>query len=253
MAEQGFEFNENWQAWCLLCKKSLERPYRTDNALCTFCMNRYRNEAFFSPIVESELASSFVTIIPEAKSIPEELVQYGCRDLLLRFRGRLKEPKNVLEKLFRARLHIPCGQPALFEMEHLARFSGLGATWVLDMSPYTWSGTHKDLRSWAILSQAIEHDVQHIALWTAGNAGLGGKLRPRYYGEGRKRILRGQHPGLPLKMKKAYHRGTPYFFALQAGRLSLASRCFFASCCCLHLSSNVMRLFPKFLVKKSLR
>lgn len=172
MAEQGFEFNENWQAWCLLCKKSLERPYRTDNAFCKVCMNLYRNEPFFKPIDEDELASSFVTIIPEAKKIPKELVQRGCKDLLLRSHGRLKEPRGVLEELFRAKLHIPCGQPALFEMEHLARFSGIGGAWVLDMSPYTWSGTHKDLRSWAILSQAIEHDVSHIALWTAGNAGL---------------------------------------------------------------------------------
>ncbi len=172
MAEQGFEFNENWQAWCLLCKKSLERPYRTDDVFCKVCMNRYRNEKFFKPIDEHELASSFVTIIPEAKNIPEELVQCGCTDLLLRSRGHLEEPANRLKKLFLAKLHISCGQPALFEMEHLARFSGLGGTWVLDMSPYTWSGTHKDLRSWAILSQAIEHDVQHLALWTAGNAGL---------------------------------------------------------------------------------
>lgn len=172
MAEQGFEFNESWQAWCLVCRKSLERSYRTNDALCTACINRYRNEAFFSPIAEAELASSFATIIPEAKNIPEELVQRGCRDLLLRLRGRLEEPRELLKKSFRAKLHIPCGQPALFEMEHLARFSGLGGTWVLDMSPYTWSGTHKDLRSWAVLSQAIEHEVQHLALWTAGNAGL---------------------------------------------------------------------------------
>ncbi|TSC72828.1 MAG: hypothetical protein G01um101438_227 [Parcubacteria group bacterium Gr01-1014_38] len=172
MAELGFEFNENWQAWCLVCRKSLERPYRTNDALCTTCMNRYRSHEFFSPIAEAELASSFVTIIPEAKDIPEVLLQYGCRDLLLRSRGRLKEPRDALKELFQAKLHVPCGQPALFEMEHLARFSGLGGTWVLDMSPYTWSGTHKDLRSWAVLSQAIEHDVQHLALWTAGNAGL---------------------------------------------------------------------------------
>lgn len=172
MAEQGFEFNENWQAWCLVCRKLLGRPYRTSDALCTACINRYRNETFFSPIAEAELASSFVTIIPEAKNIPEALLRHGCRDLLLRSRGRLKNPGELLKELFPAKLHIPCGQPALFEVEHLAHFSGLGGTWVLDMSPYTWSGTHKDLRSWAVLSQAIEHDVQHLALWTAGNAGF---------------------------------------------------------------------------------
>ncbi|TSC71870.1 MAG: hypothetical protein G01um101438_873 [Parcubacteria group bacterium Gr01-1014_38] len=174
MAEQGFEFDtDQWQAWCLLCGRSRGVPYNTADSLCPDCVEQYQDARFFRRILRSNLALSFTTIIPEPKRIPADLFTRGCKDLFLRkSRGLLRDPWDLLPYLFPADLRIPCGQPALFKMPHLAQFAGLGQTWVLDMSTYGLSGTHKDLRSWAVLSKAIEHDIKHLALWTAGNAGL---------------------------------------------------------------------------------
>jgi len=174
MAEQGFEFNaDQWQAWCLLCGKSRSTSYNTADSLCPDCIERYQDTFFFRRIPRSSLALSFTTIIPEPKSIPAVIFQRGYKDLFLRkSRGVLRYPRELLKELFPGELDIPCGQPTLFKMPHLAQFAGLGQTWVLDMSTYGLSGTHKDLRSWAVLSKAIEHDIKHLALWTAGNAGL---------------------------------------------------------------------------------
>ncbi len=171
MAEQPFSFSKQWQARCFLCGASYER-YRTDDRHCKQCQDRYRQHKFFRDV--SDLASCFATIMPEAEGINERLLRRGFRDLFLG--SSVGDSDLILRMLFGKgvfshELSLPCGQPVLFEIKHLAQFAGFKSAWTLDLSPYIWSGTLKDLRSWAVLSLAIEHRIKHLALWTAGNAG----------------------------------------------------------------------------------
>lgn len=169
MAEQAFKFNTQWQSQCFLCGASYER-YDTAKRLCEQCADRYRHHKFFRDV--SDLASCFVTILPATESVNRKVLSRGSRDLFLGSSDGGSNPWNLLKEAFPSRLSLPCGQPVLSEMKHLAQFAGFKSAWALDLSPYIWSGTLKDLRSWAVLSLAIEHNINHLALWTAGNAGF---------------------------------------------------------------------------------
>src|SRR5258706_10734229 len=71
-----------------------------------------------------------------------------------------------------ANLGLSLGRPTVYRC---ARLEGVGAfakVYVLDMSTFYWSHTLKDPRSWAILNVAIAKGIRHLALYTAGNAGI---------------------------------------------------------------------------------
>lgn len=168
MGEPAFEFGELWQSRCFVCRASYPR-YNTAKRLCEHCMDRYGQHPFFRDV--PELHRCFVTIMPEAM-IEQDALHRGFTDLLLGVGSHDKAPREVLDLIFPQDPQLPCGQPVLLNAPHLEQFSGLGGVWTLDLSPYIWSGTLKDLRSWAVLSLAIEHQINHLAVWTAGNAGL---------------------------------------------------------------------------------
>ena len=71
-----------------------------------------------------------------------------------------------------ANLGLRLGQPTLYRLEDFEKWAGFERIWVLDMSTYLWSHTLKDVRSWAILNAALEAEAHHLALYTAGNAGI---------------------------------------------------------------------------------
>lgn len=180
----GVRFNDQWQGRCFICPEIYE-PYRTDKLLCDKCLPSYKHKQppikFFEDVSKPELF--FGTILPEVKGLDETKLHWGFKDVFLSGDKEEKnaEPREFLKSVFKNPLSLPCGQPSFLPAPALAEFSGLGGVWVLDMSPYIWSGTHKDLRSWAILSTAIEHEIKHLALWTAGNAGLSlAKMVHRY-------------------------------------------------------------------------
>ena len=168
MAEQTFQFGEQWHGRCFVCGE-VYKNYHTGDRVCEKCTERYRKNHFFRDV--HDLSSCFVTILPETESIMGEDMHKGFDDLFLASGQGNANPRELLEKVFTYKLLLPCGQPSLFEMKHLAQFAGIGNTWVLDLSPYIWSGTLKDLRSWAVMSLAVEHKIKNLALWTAGNAG----------------------------------------------------------------------------------
>lgn len=168
MAEPMFEFGEQWHGRCFVCGVIYQR-YGTAERLCSQCMDRYRHHKFFQDV--SDLASCFVTIVPEIE-IPSGDLIHEFSDIFLGSGGEARNPREILENAFPQEPRLPCGQPKLFQDPPLARFAGFGSAWILDLSPYIWSGTHKDLRSWAVLSVAIEQKINYLAIWTAGNAGL---------------------------------------------------------------------------------
>lgn len=168
----NFQFGNQWIGKCFVCKKE-DDEYNTSRLLCETCVERYNDHSFFVNVLK-RLPSFFATILPEVKDIKEEDLHQGFKDILISS-GHDRadaEPRRFFKSFFRRKLRLPCGQPSLFEVKSLAEFSGLGGVWTLDLSPYVWSGTLKDLKSWAVLSLAIERNIKHLALWTAGNAGL---------------------------------------------------------------------------------
>lgn len=169
MAELGFKFGAQWHGLCFLCKAEY-RPYSTAERICKSCIDRYRHHKFFRGV--SDLGACFVTIVPEVDILINKEMHSGFSDILLGSETEAKDFPEILKPLFPSDPHLPCGQPVLLEAESLASFAGFSSAWVLDLSPYIWSGTLKDLRSWAVLSIAIEKNIKHLAVWTAGNAGL---------------------------------------------------------------------------------
>lgn len=168
MAEPAFTFGAQWRAQCFVCGASYPR-YHTAERLCGQCVGRYRHHAFFKEV--HDLSSCFVTIVPEME-IPDEALNRGFSDLFPGSEEPTRRPREILRLAFPSNPVLSCGQPVLREEQSLARFTGFGQTWILDLSPYIWSGTLKDIRSWAVLSAAIEHNIKHLAVWTAGNAGF---------------------------------------------------------------------------------
>jgi threonine dehydratase len=66
-----------------------------------------------------------------------------------------------------------CGTPALFRSRRLENWLLSDAKiFVLDMSTFGCSGSLKDPRSWAVLNTAVNERIRHLAVWTAGNAGI---------------------------------------------------------------------------------
>lgn len=168
MAEPSFFFNAQWRAQCFVCGVSYPR-YHTAERLCGQCVGRYRHHKFFKEV--HDLNSCFVTIVPEAL-ISDGALNCGFSDLFLGSEELTRDPCKILRLALPSDPNLPCGQPVLRKEESLARFAGFGQAWILDLSPYIWSGTLKDIRSWAVLSAAIEYDIKHLAVWTAGNAGF---------------------------------------------------------------------------------
>lgn len=170
MAEPSFAFGKQWHGKCFVCG-AISPRYGIAERLCQRCVDRYRHHQFFREV--SDLAACFVTIVPEPEvKVPNDELNHGYLDLLLRS-GKVDErPREMLRVPFPSDPGLPCGQPTLFEDKRLADFAGFGSAWILDLSPYIWSGTLKDLRSWAVLSVAIEQNINHLAVWTAGNAGF---------------------------------------------------------------------------------
>lgn len=168
----AIEFGNQWVGRCFVCGE-VYPSYNTDNLLCQKCVEKYDSHDFFKG-VHKRLPSFFGTILPEVEGIPDEKIHQGFKDLFISSgrEGVNAGPRHLLEKVFPQELLLPCGQPSLLEAKSLTEFSGLGGAWTLDLSPYIWSGTLKDLKSWGVLSLAIEHNIKHLALWTAGNAGF---------------------------------------------------------------------------------
>lgn len=170
MAEPSFAFGKQWHGRCFVCG-AISPQYEIAERLCKQCVDRYRHHQFFRAV--SDLGECFVTIVPEpVVKVPNDALNRGFSDLLLRSGAINHDPKDFLRVPFPSDPCLPCGQPVLFEDKRLATFSGFGRAWTLDLSPYIWSGTLKDLRSWAVLSVAIEQNISHLAVWTAGNAGF---------------------------------------------------------------------------------
>lgn len=63
---------------------------------------------------------------------------------------------------------LKCGNPILL---NIGTQLGIEVD-VLDFSTHYISRTMKDPRSWSIVNLALEKGIRHLALWTAGNAGL---------------------------------------------------------------------------------
>ena len=144
MAELGFAFGAQWHGRCFLCKAEY-RPYNTAERICKACIDRYRHHKFFRG--ESDLGACFVTIIPEVDILINREMHSGFSDLLLGSETETKDPRDILKAAFPSDPNLPCGQPVLLDAERLARFAGFRNAWILDLSPYIWSGTLKDLRS----------------------------------------------------------------------------------------------------------
>jgi len=169
MSHPFFSFNRQWRGKCFVCNQDYPE-YNTGKLLCEHCKGTYQTHPFFTE-VSSKLHHYFATVLPETDVKKDLLLQNFSDTFLRKESGRKKWGKDVLKKSFPSLTPLPCGQPALVKMDKLADFSGFKQVWTLDASPYIWSGTYKDLRSLAILSKAIEHNIRHLALWTAGNAG----------------------------------------------------------------------------------
>jgi cysteine synthase len=69
------------------------------------------------------------------------------------------------------RLGLRLGRATLYQAVNLEE-SGFSRVYVLDFATYQWSHTLKDPRSWAIVNLALENGIRHLALYTAGNAGI---------------------------------------------------------------------------------
>lgn len=147
MSEPSFSFGEKWRGRCFICQTQYDK-YTTDQSLCKVCINSYRGHKFFKQLFDIE--SCFATIIPEPKQIPNELLKQGYNDILLRSGENNADSREFFKEFFSQKLPLPCGQPSLFEVPHLAKFSGFGQVHTLDLSPYLWSGTLKDLRLWGV-------------------------------------------------------------------------------------------------------
>lgn len=65
-----------------------------------------------------------------------------------------------------------CGSPLCFREKHLQAWITHPNVFVLDLANYHWSNTLKDPKSWAVVNVAVENNIRHLAVWTAGNAGL---------------------------------------------------------------------------------
>jgi threonine dehydratase len=67
---------------------------------------------------------------------------------------------------------LALGAPIVYRSPRLANHSKFREVFVLDLSTYGWSNTLKDPKSWATINLAIGAGISHLALYTAGNAGV---------------------------------------------------------------------------------
>ncbi len=76
-------------------------------------------------------------------------------------------PKQYLPRIY-------LGHPSLYQLAGIGEELGFAAKkiWVCDMSTYPWTCTLKDPRSWAVVGAALAEKIEHLGVWTAGNAGL---------------------------------------------------------------------------------
>lgn len=176
-AEAPIEFPEDWSGFCFICSNQ-EDSYSTRDRLCKTCLRTLETVPFFKNVPNA--SEYFVSVLPHKKGPPtrEELQTKRYSDLLLRGAGTAGKLVHPFEKSPEKRENIlsdyglQCGQPVVWRSDVLTSYGGFESVRVLDLSRYLWSGTLKDLRSWAILAVAINHNIKHLALWTAGNAGF---------------------------------------------------------------------------------
>lgn len=145
-----------------------------------------------------EQHSKLVTIFPDWNvplniDVLPSMVSQTNFDIFARWGGNMREfPKNtnVKKKNSHARNGIKqffpyrrdilgtmkgrlnCGNATCYRSKRLQTWVDQPNIFVLDLSTYRWSNTLKDPRSWAIVNVALENKIRHLALWTAGNAGL---------------------------------------------------------------------------------
>lgn len=175
---------------CQVCgERSAPIGLSVENKLCT-------NSAHLGTSYMRWWRGGFLSILPEWRSKPdiEKLPSIGSVsgvDLLAiwadsdenlpRQRWRLKQPRGVsdvagclpYERDFLALdAGLRCGRPTLYRAPALERTADSSTVYVLDMASYRWSHTLKDPKSWAVVNTAREMGFRHLALWTAGNAGV---------------------------------------------------------------------------------
>lgn len=192
LAEESPRLYFPWANRCFVCGEQAKDKsgYDTNISLDSECQPRYQTHPFF--FKTSDPASSFVSYLPEVPGLTDftgvtdknHPLRKGFKDILLAtgadgpgeatltdLRSDLANPDSTpFPSVGDPRLTV--GQPVLRNATTLAAFSGLKDAQVLDLSPYIWSGTHKDLKSWAVLSIAISQTISHLGVWTAGNAGI---------------------------------------------------------------------------------
>lgn len=67
---------------------------------------------------------------------------------------------------------LACGNPVVFRSRRLEAWLSFEPVYVLELASYRVTHTLKDPRSWFVMNVALEQGLRHLAVWTAGNAGL---------------------------------------------------------------------------------
>lgn len=193
----------NLRSRCLFCDSVVKAPYSTENRLCprAGCASKEAiataESDFFVSLIpdftgrvlartpEQSLfeathgvSTSSIDNRPLAKFLPPISADLGLSDIFAiedlqgkpfvstSYRGWPIEFPYERDHL-RMQFGMRCGNPRL---HHMGAQFGFRLD-VLDFSTQLLSGTMKDPRSWAIVNNALEHGIKHLALWTAGNAG----------------------------------------------------------------------------------
>ncbi len=168
---------------CLICGERFA-SYDTKNRMCSRCGEtlagtRDEKKGFVTICPDIKVESddplaSFVPPVDDAEGLYDIFAVRGYEGRLgehirpvsiEREREFLKMPFPI--DLLHSDFGIRCGNATLVDTKPLMGFECS----VLDMSTYSFSSTLKDLRSWAIVNIALQEDIRHLALWTAGNAG----------------------------------------------------------------------------------
>ena len=173
---------------CLVCGQTQNQfDSSPENRLCRRC-----EVARDWPVAEH---AKLVTMLPDWSLPPPiehlpKLTSHSQFDLFARWIGPTEETglvKNhkpndlaAIKKFLpyesdylRDECHATCGHPVVYRSRRLENWLlTSNEMFVLDMSTLGHSRTHKDLRSWAIVNTAVANQIRHLAVWTAGNAGL---------------------------------------------------------------------------------
>lgn len=172
---------------CLACEKKTKIFDATpENRLCKKC-----NLGQSWPANEHE---KLVTIVPQWKTFDLSVIppvtcnrscgpfaQWADRPVDWPYSSPSQKLSGVRDWSFllpyatdflKTRCNFPCTSPICYRSERLQLWLKHDGVFVLDFSDCHPSGTHKDLRSHAIVNVAVEQGRRHLAVWTAGNAGI---------------------------------------------------------------------------------